>query len=136
MKYATIAIILSFAISSKVAAGNNIILKGGTLYPKGSITVMTPDLEKPNAIYNVQCSIISTSFTAPDQPVIVINPHGTVNERPSSSGQYLIGQQINKYELKGVSAHRGSKKLTVTFENYDNSITLYISDCFATFATQ
>ena len=136
MKYAITVIILSLIASSTVAASNIIKLTSGTLYPKGGITVMSPDLDNPSAIYNIQCSIISTSFTAPDQPVIVISPNGTVNGKQSTSGQYLIDLQMNKYELKGVSPHRGSKKLTVSFNNFNDRITLYISDCFATFATQ
>jgi hypothetical protein len=127
-------------------------LTGGTVPPGVKDLTISLQTLTPSTTYDVTCDIENPKFDQPNPVVIklgfpgfdknsnVINNPNTIksssiNGVTSPSNQYLLNHQISKYSVRFYMHGTIVDHPRLMFTNYDNSDSVYVKNCIATYAT-
>jgi len=139
MSFTTIFIFFLLLINNLTYAYNNkyelkysgpFYLAGGVIQPNHPFGLDLRQLPWPGSAYKVTCDIENPNYFK-DYPVVIwVNGaiEVTINQKHSSTQQYLLNTPINKFEA--------ISRQYITFVNYDDTDPVYLTNCVATYSTE
>ncbi len=115
---------LTFSYDNKYELQNSgpFYLEGGVIQPKNLFSLDFDQLPSVGYAYKVTCDIENPNYFK-DYPVVIWAAgtfEGTINQKSSSSKQYLLNKLVNKFEA--------ISRQSIAFINLDDSDPVYVTN--------